>query len=75
MKIYQINEGPIHSSELEDYEDEDVWVVFALVENPINKALEEQPLEFANYDLAYSLVDHFKQQIIPYSLDMVDIYD
>ena len=76
MKIYQICEGPIHSSDLEEYDDDaNIWVVYALVENTISKALEEEAIEFDNYKTAYALVDHFKQQIIPYSIDWSMLYD
>lgn len=75
MKIYQIAEGPLPASDVEGYNDNDTgFVVFALVEQP-NGCLSEEDIYFANWGLATSLVNHFKEQIIPYHIDMSELYE
>jgi hypothetical protein len=75
MKIYQIAEGPIQACEVEGHDDNDLnWVVFALVEQPDGSLLEEE-VNFSTYANAISLVNHFKEQIIPYSITLDELYD
>lgn len=75
MKIYQIAEGPMPANEVEGYPDDaKTWVVFALVEQP-DGSLAEEDIEFNTWGLAMSLVNHFKEQIIPYEISLVDFYE
>lgn len=75
MKIYQIAEGPLHACDVEGYENSATgYVVFALVESG-DGSLVEEDIYFDSWDLAISLVNHFKEQIIPYEISMSDLYD
>ena len=66
-KMYQVIEGPIHTSDIEDsyYDEKDGWIVVGLVEQVNGSILEEEVL-FDTFDEAYEVVKWFKQQIIPF---------
>jgi hypothetical protein len=75
VKIYQIAEGPLHACDVEGYENSATgYVVFALVEAG-DGSLVEEGIHFDTWNLAMSLVNHFKEQIIPYEIILSDIYE
>jgi hypothetical protein len=71
-KVYQIVEGPIHTDDYDDWDEETEgagWVVVALVED-LNGAILEEEILFQTFDDAYELVKWFKNQIIPYPVEL-----
>lgn len=68
MKIYNIVQGPFQACEVEGYpEDANFFLVVCQVEQD-DGSLEEEDVAFPTWSLAIDLVNHFKQQIIPYEI-------
>jgi hypothetical protein len=73
VRIYNVIEGPIHSDDYIDWGDdqEEGWVIVALCEDK-NGALVEEELVLDSFDDAYVIVKHFKDQIIPFKMEITE---
>lgn len=67
LKVYNVNYGPFHTSDIPGWDDVDGWMVVCLVEQ-INGAVEEEEIVFDTFDEAIEIVDWFKGQIIPFEV-------
>jgi len=68
--IYGVVEGPFHSSEIPDWdEDDDCWMLVCQVENGVG-ALEIEELTFYTFDDAYEIVKHFKKGCRPFTIEI-----
>ncbi len=70
LKVYSVIEGPYHTSEIPDQDNdwgEAGWVVVALVEQE-NGSLAEEEILFDTFNEGYELVSWFKGQVAPYEV-------
>ena len=69
LTIWGVVCGPMHSSEIEGWEDEeDSWVVVCQLENSYG-GLDVEEINFYTFDEAYEVVDYFKHGKAPYYLE------
>lgn len=71
--IYGIVEGPYHSSDIPEWNEDDCWILLCQVENSYG-GFEVEELTFWTFDDAYEIVKHFKQNITPFIME-VDIVE
>lgn len=68
--IYGVVEGPFHSSDIPDWdEDDDCWMLVCQVENGFG-GLEIEELTFWTFDDAYEIVKHFKSKCTPFKMEV-----
>lgn len=68
MKIYDVIQGPFKASDFEGYpSDASFYIVVCKIEDATGALLEED-VAFPSFYHAMSVVDHFKQQIVPYEI-------
>ena len=67
LKVYQIIEGPMWSSDIPMWDDQEGWVVVGLVEQE-NGALLEEEIIFDTFNEAYEVVKWFKCQVAPFEV-------
>jgi len=67
FKVYNVIEGPIHTNDIPDWDDEKGWLMVCLVEQD-NGALMEEEIIFDTFDEAYEVVKWFKSQIAPHEV-------
>lgn len=73
--IYSVIEGPFHSSEIPDWDEEDdCWLLLCQVENSYG-ALEAEELAFSTFDEAYEIVKHFKKNCFPFIMEVEEDED
>lgn len=65
LKLYDIIEGPIFEME------KNAWYIIAKVEDE-RGGFEEQEIDLESFEEGIELVSHFKGQIIPYTLEVID---
>ena len=58
--IYGIVEGPFHSDEIPDWEEDSCWMVVCQTEDPFG-GIQIEELTFWTFDDALEVVDYFKR--------------
>lgn len=67
LRVFNVNHGPYHTSDIPGWNEAHGWMVVCLVEQ-VNGAVEEEEIIFDTFDEAIELVDWFKGQIIPFEV-------
>ena len=75
IHIYGIVEGPFHSSEIEDWDEDECWMIVCQVENAFG-GIEVEELTFWTFDDAYEVIKYFKDgRPTPFVIECETVFD